>query len=948
MPAERHFLGWDAPVTAKMRDLLMPPALSGPVDLGKVLIIVPTAQAGRRLRETLALYCAERNTALLSPQVVEPIFFLRATDEPTNVASQTEVAATWSDVLMKIDISQYAGLFPARIPHQDLIWATHTAEMVQRLRDTLADGGRRITEVYRDFGSVLEEQDRWHDLAELETIYLERLNQLGLEDPYEHMIKRAECPELPEGVERVVVAAVPDPTPLMIRALEHLAKQVPIAILVHAPDSLADHFDNWGRPIADKWRESQIDIPEPEANVLLAGTPLSQSRKVLDVITEEAGRFGPSDIAIGVPDSGVIRFLSAELADKGLPTFDPAGKDVREHPLYHLLDAFRNVVNENTYAAFSSFLRHPDVLDFLQREHNLSPRWVLDDLDRFQNCHLPVSFEDISNHLPQERKGQEFANLEQALAFVQQQIDNFRNNDIDTAVRSLLQTLYQVRIVHPSHPQDREFKEVAQKVSSALRELVSDSVSALRMEKGHAMDLLLGRLANLSYYPERKDALIDLEGWLELPWSDAPLMIVTGMNDGSVPKSLSSDVFLPDSLRSQLHLRRDVDRLVTDAYLMRTLIESRKEEGRVCFIAGKTSVLGDPLMPSRLLFHCSDEQLPHRAERLFGDPDEKRDNYPSTVSFVLQPGPPPDLPKDRLDLQRLSVGAFRDYLACPFRFYLLHVLDMEELDDQKGEMDALDFGALIHHALQKMGESQEMRRCENTHELSNFLCTEAEKWITARFGTSPPLQVGIQLDAAKQRIKAAAQAQAELVHQGWEILHSEMKVEAELNGLLVKGQIDRVDRHRETGRLRILDYKTSDKAERPEDAHLRFVSQDTQDYAKVHVDGKRKRWVDLQLPLYVILLQGKNGFQGQIELGYFNLPKAVNNTGVALWEHFSDEVLQSAKTCAETIIENIRVRNFWPPAARVPYDSFEELFPAEVPRYIDVGVFEAALKEHKR
>jgi ATP-dependent helicase/nuclease subunit B len=191
MPAERHFLGWDAPVTAKVRDSLLPPALSGPVDLEKDLIIVPTAQAGRRLRETLALYCAERNTALLSPQVVEPIFFLRAADESTNVANQTEVAATWADVLMKTDISQYAGLFPARIPHQDFTWATHTAEMVQRLRDTLADGGRRITEVYQDFGSVLEEQDRWHDLAELETIYLERLNQLGLEDPYEHMIKRA-------------------------------------------------------------------------------------------------------------------------------------------------------------------------------------------------------------------------------------------------------------------------------------------------------------------------------------------------------------------------------------------------------------------------------------------------------------------------------------------------------------------------------------------------------------------------------------------------------------------------------------------------------------------------------------------------------------------------------------------------------------------------------------
>ena len=54
MPVERYFLGWDAPVTAKVREFLLPQQLSGPVDLGKDLIVVPTRQAGRRLREALA------------------------------------------------------------------------------------------------------------------------------------------------------------------------------------------------------------------------------------------------------------------------------------------------------------------------------------------------------------------------------------------------------------------------------------------------------------------------------------------------------------------------------------------------------------------------------------------------------------------------------------------------------------------------------------------------------------------------------------------------------------------------------------------------------------------------------------------------------------------------------------------------------------------------------
>ncbi|GAI21592.1 unnamed protein product, partial [marine sediment metagenome] len=86
MSVERLFLGWDAPVTAKAQEFLLPQQLSGSVDLEKELIVVPTRQAGRRLRETLALHCAKQNAALLSPHVVTPTFFLLSENEPVNVA----------------------------------------------------------------------------------------------------------------------------------------------------------------------------------------------------------------------------------------------------------------------------------------------------------------------------------------------------------------------------------------------------------------------------------------------------------------------------------------------------------------------------------------------------------------------------------------------------------------------------------------------------------------------------------------------------------------------------------------------------------------------------------------------------------------------------------------------------------------------------------------------
>jgi len=110
--------------------------------------------------------------------------------------------------------------------------------------------------------------------------------------------------------------------------------------------------------------------------------------------------------------------------------------------------------------------------------------------------------------------------------------------------------------------------------------------------------------------------------------------------------------------------------------------------------------------------------------------------------------------------------------------------------------------------------------------------------------------------------------------------------------------------------------------------------------------GKEKRWIDLQLPLYRILLANEMDFQGQLELGYFNLPKAINDTGITIWENLQEEQLKSAKHCTESVIKDILNRKFWPPTARVQYDDFESLFPADITDCIDTESFEAFMKRY--
>ena len=947
MSITRHFLGWDAPLTRKVCDYLLPGQFDGPADLSRLLIVVPTRQAGRSLREALARRCAEQGTALLSARVVTPRFFLQP-DGAGAGATPATVLAAWIGVLLHTDLAPLQGLFPQSPATRDFPWALQTAGLLQRVRDALADGGRSIQDVASDATLDLEEPLRWKDLATLEAEYLRQLRTHGLEDPCAAMIRYAAEIPLPADTQRLVLAAVPDPTPLMVRALQRLALGLPVDILVHAPPDCAEFFDEWGRPLPERWKDLPIGIPDAHANVRLAANPPSQSEMVLDILQTQQ-EFGPADVAIGVPDQEVSPFLVDALASRGLPAFDPAGKPLAAHPLCQLLDAFGALLRDGTSLAFSTLLRHPDFLAMVCAEHRLSPSAVLQEWDQFQNDHLPASFADISERTADERAaGQEDAAPSSALAaaagLAAAWLALFDKLPFEDAVRSLLQSAYARRALDPRDFADQEFAAAAESLDPLLIELGAPALGAFKVDARGAFDLLLDRLKTERYYLEPHDAVVDLEGWLELPWNDAPLLILTGMNEGAVPDSRIADVFLPDSLRARLHLRHDEDRLARDAFVMRALVESRRASGRVCFIAGKASSAGDPLKPSRLLFRCPDADLVERATRLFGDPAEQRTNLPATISFRLDPSPPRDV---KIDRSSMSVTAFRAYLACPFRFYLANILGMETVNDEKTELDPTDFGSLVHTALQRMAQDKRLRNSDDAAALRAFLAAQVEALAGERYGRPLPLQVLIQVEAAKQRLGAAAEQQARLVRDGWEILRAEVSLHAAFDGMTLRGRVDRIDRHRETGALRVLDYKSTDRPDTPAKSHLGTLREGTPPYAQVVVDGKPRRWIDLQLPLYRILLRGQLDGAGDVQVGYFNMPKAITSTGIEPWPDFTQALEDSAAACARGVLAAIRSRVFWPPAERVAYDDFERLFHAAYESCIDLDAFGESLRQRK-
>ncbi len=921
------FLGWDRPVIQTVTDWLLPDIPATPPDFSRTLILAPTRQAGRRLRQALARRCSEGGTGVLGLHVATPAALLEGGGELPDAESML-IQGVWAGVLRSAALDAFPALLPIKLTDRSFRWALQTATILQRLREQLAETGLTITDVPAKAGELLAEPERWQDLARLEARYLEALKATGFGDPCERKRNLPSRSALPDDVDAIILAGVPDPPELVIRLLERYARTLPVTVLVHAPADQSALFDEWGRPLLDPWSTRLLAIPDEAQTLILAADPEDQARRVMRELDRVSAQYGAGDVAIGVPDPEVAPVLAQVLAEHGVKAFDPSEPPISRQPACRLLTLLQSLVAAPLYRTVADLLRQEDILNALISRFRLSPATLLAELDIFQNAFMPRELNDFTDALLQGRDriadlhATRFAALEKGIGYLRE----LRSALLDTpspieGVRRTMQSVYGHRRLSDQDPRDREFTAVGSVINKALSELEATLHHVPALERTEALELLVETLAGQTLPRESEQADLDLEGWLELPWNPAPCLIVTGLNEGFVPDSRMGDIFLPDSLRAHLGMRHDGRRLARDLFLLESLIESRRRIGMIRLLCGKTSAAGDPLKPSRLLFQCPDHELPARAARLFEELKSHGSLPAASVSFQLQsslPDRPPVWPAKKT----ISVTAFRDYLECPFRFYLRHLLGMESQDDLKTEPDAMEFGQLIHHALRQLHDIPDLRACSDEARLREALQGVAREWMHSRYGDDWSLPLRIVYEAAQNRLAAAAKRQAAEAANGWVILDAETAWTLSLGGRTIKGKIDRIDYHPGTHAARILDYKTSSRAKTCQETHLAGVRPDTPPYAMAPLGDKQKRWTDLQLPLYALMWKAKPlKPDAPLKVGYFLVPPSLEDTQVQLWDELSEPLLDSARRCAEGVCRAVGQGIFWPPAERVAYDD---------------------------
>ena len=914
----RHFLTWDRPWLPQAAAWLARDWTgTGPLDLSDLMVVVPTQQAARRLREALAEFADRRDSAVFPPRAVTPDALLAQGADGPDVASRLEALLAWAEVLLTVDLDTVAEVFPVAPPRRDAGWAWSQAEQLFRLQTQLTEGGLAFAAVAGAAGPEFPEGSRWLQLAALERQQAAALAARGRREPHAARRDFARSPGLPAGVRRVAVLAVADPLPLAVEVLAAWSVQVRSEVLVFAPEAEAEAFDGVGRPRPESWARREIDVPQFERRVRLQADPAAEAGEIVRLVTRYADTDGL--VALGVADPEVMPRLENDLTRAGRPHYNPEGALWRTHRLYALLVALAALAREPAYEAVAALARCPDFLRGLQARFGtgFSRALFLTELDDLRAEHLPA---DLANARRFVRPAATHA--ARGLELMEELRTVLVGEDFPGGAVAALTALLGDRNYDCGQPEDARALAAAEVWREVMRQCESARERFPGWETDDWWDIALRLFGDSRQSEEKETGALELQGWLELPWEDAPHLIVAGLNEGLVPDAIVGDAFLPESLRVALGLKTNPSRYARDAYLLQALAASRRESGRLELLFAKHSAAGDPLRPSRLLLACTDLALPARINHVFRPVEAFQPNRAWTRAWPLVPRrePPPT---------RVPVTGLRAWLACPFRFYLAQVLKMRAVDPAKNEMDAFDFGTLCHAALEQLGRDAAMRDSTDEVVLREFLLAGFERALRARFGGSLTLPLVVQAESARQRLGKVAAVQARERADGWRIERIESAFTLEVGGLVVRGRIDRIDRHETTGAWRVLDYKTSDTAVPPSRSHLRpFRPADAElpAWRRVSVDGRDCVWADLQLPVYLRALGQELAGIPSITGGYFNLPKAAGETGLALWPELSGELLAAAHACTDGVAGCIRAGEFWPPAELDPdSDDFASL-----------------------
>ncbi|MEM6702072.1 MAG: PD-(D/E)XK nuclease family protein [Acidobacteriota bacterium] len=922
-PIERHFLGWDRPLLEACVEWLSREGhLPHEADDARqrFALVVPGSRAGRRLLEALAIELAGRN--FIPPPIVTPAQLLSLLLPCTvRVARPMESTLAWRQA-----VAELAGR-PELVEALGPIWDRPSGSMlddlaaeVRAVSDELGAEGLDIEAASNQLSRAEAELDqhRWQTLRAVERRYREVLSRAGLVCPHAERVRLLTSAER-SSERRVVLVGVAELPGLVRHALDSEASRVDA--LIGAPETVSDGFDRWGQPNIDFWQDRSLRLDPARRST-------SEDLDGMIGLAVDDVPASPGGTTLGVGDQQLLPALCDELELREVPFHSPIGRTYASSRPAVAMRLVARFAESGSLEDLGALLRCPDLESWLQRElagdwpvreeardaaESTPPRggraeralaggdW-LTALDEYATSTLAIAVPE-SGGRDSERwlRAIEGRILDGLVEDEEQRPVSVWANVLADALREW----FGGEPLDLSEPGDAELVaalERSSEVFHALRELPNALDRRLSLSETLGLILEAGGHSPLASSTSDPDG-VEILGWLELALDDAEHLVVMGLNEGVIPAKLGAQGLLPPQARRWLGLPDEARRFARDAFLLEGLVRSRS---RVLLLSAVSGHDGEPLLPSRLLLQRPAEELPALL----------RSYYATTPSIVWAPSQrrdpePPPLVFGNEVPDALPVTAFRDYLACPYRFYLRRLHGAQAVRDRPRELEGGSFGSLAHEVLSRFAGTELARSTEPEFVeagLLEILDRVVEQQLAADVGPA----VRVQIAQLRHRLGSFASWQCTQVLDGWEIdaalceVDLEAPLEVDGERLWVRGRVDRVDRHPVFG-LRLLDYKTSDSPKSPKQTHRR--------------GGE---WFDLQLPLYRYLMEAR-GLSPKT-LGFVQLSKKHRQPDLMAPAEWPDEEHEAALDKARWVVRQLRQSRYWPPGEPPDYlDGLEHL-----------------------
>jgi ATP-dependent helicase/nuclease subunit B len=289
--------------------------------------------------------------------------------------------------------------------------------------------------------------------------------------------------------------------------------------------------------------------------------------------------------------------------------------------------------------------------------------------------------------------------------------------------------------------------------------------------------------------PQGGHPRVALLGLIEARLSQADLMILGGLNEGTWPGLPAPDPWLAPRIRRELGLPGMESRIGLAAHDFASALG-----GPQVLITRAKRGSGGPAVASRFWL---------RLKAMAGPQWKSADRYLAMAREIDRPDAhlPTRAPRQRPPLsarpERIHVTDVDRLKADPYAFYARRILGLSSLDPVDADAGPAWRGTTVHRILQEWvdaGATDPADLERRTREL--FAQPDVHPLLRALW--QPRLLESIRWIAGEVMADRAA---------GRSILGAEMEGEAEIAGVKLKGTADRIDRMAD-GRLAIVDYKT--------------------------------------------------------------------------------------------------------------------------------------------